>query len=431
MSQIFQHKPLAKQSTQIRLIQVVGNSSEVPVCTIVNVDLKSNQIYQALSYAWGEDNPAHEIKVNGEIFYTRSNLYVFLQTYQNNTRPVDRQFLWIDQLCIDQNNTAEKNSQVQLMADIYRSGSEVVAWLGPATEHTQLASWVLRLLECDYKLLHEYKDINRDQQLIGSPRQFFEDLMFYIPARRGSPYPSPTENGVVLRGSCRAAIRNLLQNRYWTRLWVVQEIMLAQNLIVWWGTARITREGLVGLTEKIRVTYRDDVVIEWSHLHMILTQARHREIPLGHVATSTVSEGLQSLLNTFCGYGCFDPKDKVFGLMGVVRKDSAIVVDYTQSVKAVYLTTVRTMGEGVAREVVRLRLDPSMTEDSWRSYLDTCWKLGVEMLPGKFVPLLQGCGQDGFCIARRLGIDLKRFVSSMSSEERPQYMLRKLDAVLC
>ena len=424
MSRTFQHKALAQNAPQIRLVEVIGGDQTINY-RLLHTDLKTAPPYKALSYTWGPRQPEQTIVLNGTEFRVGSNLYSFLHTYQGNTKSSDRALLWIDQLCIDQNNAREKNSQVKMMASIYRGALEVVCWLGPANEHTQKAAWMLDLLESDYKLYHHAEWISRDPEVAGSSRQFFQDLVYTAPMRKKAVYPRPDENGVILTGSCKSAIWNLLRNPYWTRLWIVQEIMLAQRIMLWWGSTRITREGLVGLTEKLRFTYRDDVMTAWSHLCTILRKGRHREVPLGYELPASVTEELQSLVFTFCSYGCADRRDKVFALMGLVRPESLVKVDYTRTTKEVFLDAIRVMGQGIIKEANRLN-----DSVSWDLFLDTSCRLGVEMFPEQFEPLTKGAGYDRYRVAKRIGIDPERFLNNVKERERTEYVVKRLDAYL-
>ncbi len=104
--------------------------------------------YQALSYTWGPPTreaaaegmtgtPTHAITCNGVPLLVTENLFDCLhQLVRLGTHGSD---LWVDAICIDQGNRAEKNVQVNMMADIYRTAKHVVVWLGKADEHTSIA----------------------------------------------------------------------------------------------------------------------------------------------------------------------------------------------------------------------------------------------------------------------------------------------------
>ncbi|OAL43075.1 heterokaryon incompatibility, partial [Pyrenochaeta sp. DS3sAY3a] len=83
--------------------------------------------YSCLSYMWGDPEEQHAILINGKTFKVRRNLWDFLRVAQTK---LFNNFLWIDALCIDQQNTQERNHQVQQMGNIYSRAKTVLLWLG-------------------------------------------------------------------------------------------------------------------------------------------------------------------------------------------------------------------------------------------------------------------------------------------------------------
>ncbi|EPE34326.1 heterokaryon incompatibility protein [Glarea lozoyensis ATCC 20868] len=92
--------------------------------------------YEALSYSWGESLSNDSIYINDRSFLVRSNLVTILRylTKKNVSR-----MLWVDAICINQNDVAEKNVQVQRMVQIYRQASAMLVWLGEPTETSDMA----------------------------------------------------------------------------------------------------------------------------------------------------------------------------------------------------------------------------------------------------------------------------------------------------
>ncbi|KAK3117840.1 hypothetical protein LTR53_000390 [Teratosphaeriaceae sp. CCFEE 6253] len=83
--------------------------------------------YEALSYAWGERPDTHAIFLNDSPQPVRSNLFVALRRLCLRNR-VRR--LWVNALCINQQDPAERASQVAQMADTFRRASQVLIWVG-------------------------------------------------------------------------------------------------------------------------------------------------------------------------------------------------------------------------------------------------------------------------------------------------------------
>lgn len=407
-------------TTQIRLLAVKSTAGSLS-CELIRADLASAPAYRALSYTWGSSASSHLIAISGVSFKIGVNLFEFLRTYQALQESDDCNLLWIDQLCIDQENEQERNWQVQIMAQIYQSAKEVVAWLGPATQHTTKAAWIVDLLESDYKLQHDLPWINRDAGITGSARKFFEDLVSTAPGRKKAVYASPHEHGVTLQGSCKDAIWDLLKRPYWTRLWIVQEIMLARKLTVLWGQSRISRDGLIGITEKLNINYKDEIHTPWNDLGSIMTKAVHREVPLGYADARAVDEELHTVVSTFYRHECKDKRDKIFGLMAIVKRESKVKIDYARSVQDVYLDAVRVMGEGHIRQAQWLRQPVD-----WESFLRTSCSLGLEMLPDGFGRFAIGPAPDSLWVAKRIGVDPEQFLKTMAEKQRIRFLIKKL-----
>ncbi|PVH81636.1 HET-domain-containing protein, partial [Cadophora sp. DSE1049] len=91
-------------------------------CSLVIRSLNSSIKYQALSYTWGKPDAFNfKIWINGILVPVRRNLLCALRA---------RSLIWVDALCIDQNNIVERGHQVDMMGDIFRDAEEVLTWLG-------------------------------------------------------------------------------------------------------------------------------------------------------------------------------------------------------------------------------------------------------------------------------------------------------------
>ena len=89
--------------------------------------------YDALSYAWGGGGKVSKIRFNGLQVLVTENLFEALRALRftgENCR-----YLWVDALCINQDDSSEKNDQVWNMLAIYQKARKVIAWLGAAEEN--------------------------------------------------------------------------------------------------------------------------------------------------------------------------------------------------------------------------------------------------------------------------------------------------------
>ncbi|KAK4226971.1 heterokaryon incompatibility protein-domain-containing protein [Podospora fimiseda] len=154
----FQYSPLGPD--EIRLLKIdwnrIRNNVRHPApdgsisCTITHHPLISPPPYTALSYMWGSDSESycpHILRVNGNgTLKIRCNLYDFLcQVMPSAKRKKHKKsrsfvgFLWIDALCINQEDFEEKSRQIPLMARIYSSAKRIVMWLGNPSDETDRA----------------------------------------------------------------------------------------------------------------------------------------------------------------------------------------------------------------------------------------------------------------------------------------------------
>jgi len=127
----FVYGALDRNQDSFRLLKLFPAEKEAPVhCEIVNARISGTTgTYSALSYAWGEAQEQRFIQLNGKPFAVSPNLLQALEAIRN--RDIEL-LVWVDAVCINQMEVAERNHQVTMMGDIYRNAKSVLAWIGPA-----------------------------------------------------------------------------------------------------------------------------------------------------------------------------------------------------------------------------------------------------------------------------------------------------------
>jgi hypothetical protein len=94
---------------------------------LFEVETEDSPEYEAVSYAWSQNDPTASLICNGQILPIASNIKALLQDLQ---RADSVGIFWIDSICIDQTSIPEKNMQVPKMSSIYREARLVWIWLG-------------------------------------------------------------------------------------------------------------------------------------------------------------------------------------------------------------------------------------------------------------------------------------------------------------
>lgn len=107
-------------------------------CTIEAKELEEAS-YDALSYSWGMDEDGdssqdYEILIHGCRKWITRNLYGGLKRIRVCDKPIR---IWIDAICINQQDDVERSVQVAMMADIYARAEKVLVWLGNSTEEKE------------------------------------------------------------------------------------------------------------------------------------------------------------------------------------------------------------------------------------------------------------------------------------------------------
>jgi hypothetical protein len=136
----FMYQPLESNSGMIRLLQLLPKKTSgghaIPEGRINVVSLDDRPQFTALSYVWGDSLDTVPFILDGYEFRVTRNLKSALEHLQLNDKSL---VIWIDSICIDQENDLEKGHQIRMMEDIYRNATSVYVWLGPEADNSDIA----------------------------------------------------------------------------------------------------------------------------------------------------------------------------------------------------------------------------------------------------------------------------------------------------
>ncbi|KAK0950687.1 hypothetical protein LTR91_025481 [Friedmanniomyces endolithicus] len=289
---------------------------------MTSVDLGNDPLpYNALSYTWGDPIPVSscqparytdvcDVTVNGHYKTVTPNLYHALLRMRSDVvrdSPAHPAWLWIDAICINQDDLQEKTVQVCQMRNIYRQARHVGAWLGEADEHTELAYTVVRTIAA-------------------------------IPERSYTDHAALTLPRLIeklgISDIAVTALVALLSRAWFARVWVVQEAMLAKDLSLVCGEHVL---GYNDISNGMAYIAKTDLWLKLA-MHVITfttaaNQAGGREVPvlgavfgalagLGVAVTAGhIHPGLVTIFGR--GMGATDSRDHVYGLLGLAEEARA------------------------------------------------------------------------------------------------------------
>jgi hypothetical protein len=246
------HKPLPSED-HIRLMKFNGNDSSASVsATLEAHKLVEEPIqYTTLSYSWatqsGDDSPRCAILVDGKRLAITQNLHDGLvhirrrwtqQLYpESHPQRGSTPLLWIDAVCIDQQNVAERNAQVAMMAKIYARSCAMVIWLGqsPDPKTDECAFQVFASLgDAPFGQFNSDSEAKRVQ--IEALLQKLDEEVSPISHGRGE------RSDQTPRKAWFDALSAVLERRYFFRRWVVQERFhtTGKTTLIQWGSFFLT-----------------------------------------------------------------------------------------------------------------------------------------------------------------------------------------------
>jgi hypothetical protein len=316
---LYKYSPLTG-AREIRLLTLLPGDfhSEIEIL-LHNATLSEDSppLFEAVSYVWGSTDNLLKVKVAADppsYITVTKNLNTLLPYLRDKYEP---RVLWIDAIAIDQMNTTERGHQVQLMRDIYGMAQRVVVWLGTEDSDSTYALTIMDQLnsKIDVSWLHATM----------KPSSSSADEQDWADRTKVLPYEARELD----------ALYSLLHREWFERLWVRQEIRLANfDSIVMCGPTVITwqafRNALFCLRHKSkRKEFLGTKAVPFHHRIEMVYQLSDdaTSVPLGRHLRQT----------THCK--CSDPRDRVYAMLGLLQKSERemnVQVDYSLTTGQVY-----------------------------------------------------------------------------------------------
>ncbi|KAL8751690.1 MAG: hypothetical protein Q9184_005989 [Pyrenodesmia sp. 2 TL-2023] len=311
--------------------QVVGSGSLTfltPTFHAVSNATGAPMWYTALSYVWGDPAFVESIRCNGKAFRTTKNLYIALKYLRRTDVAVN---LWIDQICINQNDLEEKTHQVVLMSKIYQRAWSTIVWLGEEADNSRNAHDAIRAVN----------EALQYHTAEGAPTtEDFERLALPVP---GSP--------------AWYDVGKLLGRPWFQRLWIIQEAVLSHDVRFICGRVCIPWKDLsifaiCMIDNDLGGILALDVSAEHEAHESGLTRIRMIDRMIDYEWTHPRQSALLGALVDGRGSRATDPRDKVFGIMGMTA--TPLHPDYTSPVTEIYTEAARKILHAAASNLIDL-----------------------------------------------------------------------------
>lgn len=274
--------------------------------------------YHAVSYVWGTQSSPQTVCVRdkGQLKTLRitQNLASALRHIRKSTQAL---VLWVDAICINQEDTDERSSQVAAMGDIYSLADNVVVWLGEGSEDSSLG---IRSIEA-LSVMVERTD--------GTSGLRWKD-----------GFSDSARNSVVQNSRAAISLYNLFSREWFERLWVRQEVFFARSTTLVCGDNSMPWSQLELAWDVLFAHQAIDTIEKaanvnpgtfWRRLQVATVLVRRQRVKFAH-------------LRKFCGHvKCTDPRDRIFGLLGLLAPNDlppGCRPDYSLSLHDVYLSAV-------------------------------------------------------------------------------------------
>lgn len=312
-------------------VRMLRLNKDLDSCQAGNLEvffLDAAPAYYAVSYCWGANRQHVSIEVGVHVLDVSPELYAGIQrlkqlSLERREMQPRIEYVWIDKICINQDDTKEREAQVQLMGRLYSQSVRTLIWLGPCAKAHDSA-WAL--IDQIYNIFrHEYPEA---RSLTDLSLRLYSDMHH---AASGLPGWDSGE---------WEELRTLLHVPWFTRIWIVQEVVLSprdplvvhgKHLYPWhrlaWAATWLRRSGYLRLPEI------PDVILNIDSI--------------GNLRRSQVRWPLDVLLiDTSYKFQATDQRDKVFGLLGLAAETydpanlpTALRPNYHLDVEAVYRKT--------------------------------------------------------------------------------------------
>ena len=299
-------QPLSNPAESTRVFELhAGSGSTILRLTLREFDIsKPNTQYEAISYTWGTEAREKDVIINNKFHKIRVNLWDFLSCLR---RPSKSRILWADAICISQNDLAEKGHQVASLGRIFSKADRVLVWMGSSANSSDDV----------FKTVTETSNSSRlAGSLLWPQRSIGLGLGSVLTGPQKVWFDDPRS---------RYAMEALLNRPYWRRTWIIQEIVLANEVILHCGDSKINWSLFTSFNWYFS-TYMSQrgrpalqLTYDSSGTNPVTLLEEARKDWRGRGATADLTNAIHRFRRT----ECLDARDKIYALLSLARNKSS------------------------------------------------------------------------------------------------------------
>lgn len=308
--------------TSIRLFHLAPGDAADPLRgEIAITNLESHPRYEAISYVWGSNDRKCTVLIDTKRGEKQLEITPNLEAALGRFRdPLSVRTLWIDSICIQQDNNQEKNQQVPLMGAVYRQASVVLIWLGEDPDVDNPS----KIDSCMWKL-HEAHD-GLCALLEEDPGDLSPGLYQRLRAARDDPDELHQVLDIPLIESTEfQAFQELLRNPWFVRAWTWQESFVAKERLFHYGDQAWSRQPIVRAVIAIFALRQSTGLDRYAYENKFAMDMLGNESFWVH---NKEYLEFRRILQSRRGSGCKYASDLIYSLLGAAKNSPKIHVDY-------------------------------------------------------------------------------------------------------
>ena len=311
---------------ELRLLRLIPTQATL-TCELIRANLDDASEYSALSYTWGDVIHSAPLLINHRQLPITENLHNALMYIRDGLKRLDR-FLWVDAICINQQDLQEQSSQFQLMKSIYDGAKDVRIWLGEPDNDVAY--------ELAVRKMSEFNVILRGSQTADPG----DDLVAMTTISGDSRALLDVPGSDCYRAWL--GIISIMMREWWRRTWIYQEATVPEhggtktlffcgNLSFPWPyiAAAIAISTHLNTISHLDTAFLCNVIYGQAKALLVFKLDRESGLPL------KILDLLQAFRRTYCS----DPCDKIYAPLCLATDvpTGGITPDYSKTLEVTYI----------------------------------------------------------------------------------------------